>query len=276
MKFVFQNNQGTTSFNLQENLKPKWSPFKKRVQTQKRYGRDGSVIVGDERVDARVLTFSFKLTSPPTGTRADRDLVWSAKMNEIIGFFDKRNSPFFVIDTDIDRRALIALSSLSDSVKPGEEKTVSSVSFSVQFIDAYWEDNTEQEQINILPVAPTPESFSIDNDSDFDSFVIFEIVPTAFNSDFHIRNETTGDAFTIGSNDFDSGTKMIIDSREGTIILDNGVTQIEISHALADGSGFMVLRGKSISNPTGTNNLKYESVFSGVKITSKWRRRFPF
>lgn len=266
MKLRFQNKNETKDFGI-PNLKPSWSPYNKRSQTTKRFGGDGEQEVGDQLVDGRSFNLDFEFTpSTPFATRAAQDLEYSDLLNDIAGFFLKINAPFHLIDLDISRRARIILQSLNDSIRPGLEKRISFIKMKAKFPDAYWEDSAQNSQADAVVSGGT---FEIDNDSFIDAFPILEIVPLATNSDFLIQNQTTGDAFVLGSANFGVGTTFIVNSQDGTIILDNGISQVENSVSLADGSGFIKLA-------PGVNTLLYESAFGGVTVTTKWRRRYAF
>jgi len=266
MKLTFENKAGSTDFGIKQ-LKPRWSSLKKRVQTTKRFGGDGELEVGDEFVDGRTFTMDFEFTPTVPGlTIPEQDLEYSAFMNNIVGFFLKINGPFFLVDTDIIRRARILMASIDDAVRPGLEKRIAFMKLNFKFLEAYWEDNVQESQVDVVTSGNT---YNIDNSGFIDAFPIIEIVPDAANPDLLIQNQTTGDSFILGSASFGIGTTFIIDSKNGTIFLDDGVTQVENSVALADGSGFIKLA-------PGVNTFLFQSAFGGVTITTRHRRRYAF
>jgi len=267
MDFHLENANEINFDILSKKFRPTFPAYKKRVETQKRFGKDGEAVVGDEQVNGRTIDFRSEIVIAPVGSVAARDQVWADTLNDIAGFFLKENSPFFLIDDDLNTRTEIRLTDIENPAHAqGTEKRIHNIRLKFKMLDGHWEDEVETEQEEVMSSGST---VVVNNDSKIDTFPLIEIVPANTNSDLLVRNETTGDSFILGSNNFGPGTTFLVDSRNGTIILDDGVSQVESSISLADGSGFIKLA-------PGDNTIFYESVFGDSTLTFKFRRRFAF
>jgi phage-related protein len=158
-------------------------------------------------------------------------------------------------------------SATDDAEKEGLEWRIGKNNLKFEMLDAFWEDNTETIIYSPTGGMANGDSLIIDNDSYIECYPIIRITPYEINSDFTIRNITTGAAFIIGSGSFVPGSEFIIDSQKGTIYLESSGSQIEMSSALADGSGFIKLI-------PGENEIQYSSVFGEVDIEIEYRRRY--
>lgn len=241
------------------------SPLKLRVGHKERFSKAGGAVTGDQRASVRTIRLDFNTVSK-------NDIDYRAALNSIAGFLAVENAPFFLEDTDenVLIRAKVVLDSLSDRPSaPGLERKIGNGSMSLKFIEAYFEDLTATTTLPPGGTLANNASFTVTNDAAVRTFPVITLAPANLNSELIIRNETTGAAFALSSNSFVPGTTFIVDSQNGTIILDNGVTQVEQSIALVDGSGFIFL-------VPGDNEIKYESIFGDITIDVEFRRRYPF
>ncbi len=237
-------------------------PLTRRVGLQQRFGKPGGFITGDRRAGTRRITLQSDITG-------ENDPAYLLQLADIVKIFEPRVAPYFLVDTDNDRRAEVELDSITPQAVRGTERRHSPIQLTLIMVETYWEDLIEKEDESGTGGIVTGETFNIDNEGEVDLFPIFEITPTANNSAFSIFNNTTNDIITVGSTAFVPGTTLIIDSQEGSVVLDNGSTQIEISSAIGRGTGFLFLA-------PGVNTLQYESAFGAVNITTKFRQRFAF
>jgi phage-related protein len=261
MNLKFQNKNG--DYVLTKNFIVSIAAYKRRTSVQKRYGKDGGVINGDQMADTRDITVTYT----PVKTN---DADYLDTVNELVGFFLPDNGPFYLVDTDNDRRCEIALNrAVDDANKEGTELRIGKNSLTLEMLDAHWEDNDETTILSPTGGMDNGDTLTIDNDSDADCFPVIKITPSEINTDFTITNNTTGASLTLGSNAFVPGAEFEIDCKEGTIYLTVAGAMTEMSSALADGSGF-------IKFVPGNNELEYSSVFGSVDIEITYRRRYVF
>lgn len=261
MNLKFINSE--TEMELSKNFIMSLDPYKRRLGIQKRYGKDGGVKTGDQMVDSRDLTLEYQPI-------AEDDITYRQIINSIIGFFNINLHPFYIVDTDNFLRAEIALKSASNEADTeGLEYRIGKNKLEFEMLDGHWEDEDETIDYSETGGMATSENITIDNDSDVDCYPIFRIVPYESNPEFTIRNLTTAASFTLGSTAFVPGTEFIIDAQLGTIYLSVASSQIELSSALADGSGF-------IKFIPGNNQLEYSSLYGLVDIEIEYRKRYAF
>lgn len=242
---------------------PVFADYKKRVNSQRRYSKDGGVIVGDSFTDIRNITLDFNVVS-------ETDTPYRAVLNELVGFFNPIKAPYYLIDTDNDLRAQIVLESISDRPKTkGLEKLFGNNKLGLKMLDGHWEDLTSNSADSGTGGLENNETLVVNNDSFIDCYPIITVDPLQTNQLFTIRNETTGDQIEIGSNFFVTGSSFIINSQDGTLFLDNGVSLVEASASIADGSGFIKLIA-------GNNTIKYQSNFGAINMQVDFRRRYAF
>ena len=272
MAFSIQNSLGTIELATKV-IFPKltWDDFRKRVSSLKRFGQDGEELTGDEFADARQFSLDYNIIPSSALTIAQKEVVYTDILNSIAGFFTKRNKPFYILDDELNRRSEIVLSRMSDRpMSPGLLRVAGTGSLKLKWLDAYWEDITETIETTPSGGIANGETLDVDNDSDFDAFPIIVLeTPLGSNSDFLIRNNTTGDQLVFGSSNFVPGSTLTINSITGKIELFNGITTIDGSFGLSDGSGFISLQ-------PGVNEILYESAFFNVDMTIKWRQRYAF
>lgn len=246
-----------------KSFRPTFDPLRFRVGHKDRLGKAGGAVTGDKEPDVRNVTLAFETVSQD-------DAAYRNSLNELLAFFNPANSPHYLVDTDQNIRTRIYLNSISDRpANAGLERIIGRGSLSLKLIDSYFEDLVENEVTPTGGSLANNESFVVNNGGYVNSYPVFKLRPAQQNTDFLVRNETTGAAFLLGSNSFLPGTEFIVDCQNGTIFLSNGVTQVEQSIALADGSGMIFLQ-------PGNNEIAYESIFGSVEIDVLFRRRYGF
>lgn len=264
LKFVNANPAtGENEYLLTKNFKVSISAYKRRTAVQKRYGKDGGVQTGDQMADTRDITITYEPTY-------QTDAAYLAFVNEIVGFFNPDYSPFYLVDTDNDRRCEVSLNrAVDDAHTEGLELRIGKNSIALEMLDAHWEDNTETVVSSPTGGIATGGTITVNNNSYSDCYPVFVITPEAINTDFTIKNNTTGAQFTLGSSAFVPGAEFEVDCKNGTIYLTVGGARTEMSSALADGSGFIKL-------VPGDNEIEYSSVFGDVEVEITYRRRYVF
>lgn len=250
---------------LDDNFKYTVSPYRRRIGVQDRFGKHGGVPTGDRNVSARNISLSFNV-APESDDQAYKDIL-----NELAGFFRADLAPFFLIDTDNLVRTQIENTNLSDSpFSPGLLFKIGNNKIDFKMVDAHWEDSTATiVQPTGGGIISNNEIFIVNNNSPIETYSIITLTALGNNFEFVLRNETTGAATLLGSTSFVSGTQFIINHQTGEILLDDSITQIENSIALADGFGFWFLT-------EGNNELKYESIWGAVNLEVEFRKKYAF
>jgi phage-related protein len=261
MILKFENSSAEMA--LDKNFIMKIGAYNRRVNTQSRYGKDGAVATGDQMVNSRKITFSYQPV-------AEDDDTYLAILNDIIGFFNLSLSPFYLIDSETSRRCEIVLLSADDEAQAaGLERRIGKNRIEFEMLDGHWEDEDANFAYSETGGMASGENISIDNTGEVDCYPIIRIEPYETNTSFTIRNITTGAFFTLGSNSFVPGSEFIVDSQTGTIYLSVAGTLIELSSALASGSGFIKL-------PPGVNQIEYTSAYGEIDLEVEYRKRYAF
>jgi hypothetical protein len=248
----------------------KESNVKVRTNIQKRLGKDGGLVTGDRRVDPRTIRVTRDFASGCEGSES-RDSQYRAVLNDIYQFFRADRSPHYLEDTDELLRAEIALQEIGNDYKSkGLERRIGTLSLSFRMPCSAWEDLNEIEVVNATgsPLA-SDDTINLNVSSIMEVYPVISITTDAPTPDFVLSNESNGGAISIGTNGFIPGTTLTMDSIKGRIELDDGVSVSEISHALADGYGFLFLM-------PGQNVIKYNSAFGNINISIKYRGRYTY
>jgi hypothetical protein len=254
---------GENEYPLSKGFLVQWSAYKRRTSVLKRYGQDGGIPAGDNKADTRDITITYV-----PAYQSDADYL--AMVNTLVGFFNPDYAPFYLEDTDNNRRCQLVLNQATDDAYvDGLELRIGKNSLKLEMLDAHWEDDTEITVATETGGIATGGTLTVENDSDADCYPVITISPYATNTDFTITNNTTGESFTLGSNAFIVGAEFEVDCKNGTIYLTVGGNSVEMSSALADGGGFIKLA-------PGDNELEYTSSFGNADITVTFRRRYVF
>jgi len=247
---------------------PRIGGLRRRISLEKRYGKPGAKPVGDRQVDSRDFKINFNNTSEQSPTA---DFQYIDQLAEIIGMFDLNLEPFYLEDVgELQRRCLIELDGLND--QPASEGTfyrVGDNNIDLNMLDGFWEDLFATVDQTATGGIANGESFLVDNDAQVETYPIITVSPYEDNSEFTLTNTTTDALMTLSSAGFVVGTQFIIDCQSGNIYLDDGISRVELSSAMADGSGFFTLA-------PGENTFSYTSLFGNVDISVEFRRRYAF
>ncbi len=263
MRFVLEN-KNAVQFEIDDRFKPKISPYKRRSRVSDRFAGDGGIILGDEHVDARDIDFIFHIAVENHG---GNDAEYFDQWNDLIGFLTPENNPFYLVDTDNERRTKIALSDADDDMAEGLEFIIGEKNkLGLRMLDGYWEDYAATTVSNMLL---SSQSLAVNNLGKFNAFAVIRLTPVSPNPEFLVRNTTTGAQFTITANTFAPGTLFEVNAVTGDVSLDDGITVTDQSFAMADGSGLIQL-------VPGINQLTYESGFGGINMDVLFRRRYAF
>lgn len=239
------------------------SDYRRRIGEQKRYGKDGCVITGDQQADSRMLSLDYSACK-------NNDTDYLYVVNSLVNFFNTQYSPFYFVDTNNDRRCEIVLKQASEEAHTeGLERRVGKNKLDFVMVDGHWEDNTENVVYSGTGGMATGDTMDVVISSGVNCYPVFRITPYEPNLSFTIRNITTGQAFALGSSSFIVGTTFEVDCINGTIYLEILGNQVESSSSLEVGSGFLFFI-------QGINEIKYESSYGDVDIEITYRERYIF
>lgn len=261
MKLEVRNSEET--YELSNNFIPQLSPYRRRIKMIQRFGVPGGQQVGDEQADSRDLRLRYRHTG-------DNDSDYITELQSILGVFRLDKAPFYLVDKDNARRCEVRLQDMDDQpVADGLTFRIGDTGLTLKMLDGHWEDLTESLYSSPTGGSANDSSILVSNDADVNAYPIIEITPERSNSEFTLRNLTNGNFIKLSSASFVVGTTFTIDAVTGRIELDDGITSVELSSALADGSGMINL-------VPGNNLIRYESVFGDCDITIRFRRRYAF
>lgn len=227
-----------------------------------RFGQPGVEKQGDGNETTRTLTLSYALAS-------ETDAGFILDSDELYAAIRKDLAPFYIHDTDNDRRLRVSPDELDLTPKPGTELRYNAARVRFTALDAFWEKITATEVDSGTLALENQDTLSCPNPGVVTVYPIITVIPAESNRTFSLINNTADDIMTIASNSFVPGTSIEIDARDETVYLINGNTRTEISSAVADGTGFLHLL-------PGENEIQYESAYGAVTCTVSYRRRWPF
>jgi len=255
-----------TNDNGDELLLPGWmlseASLDRRLGIEKRFGKAGGRVTGDREIDARRYTLETDFTSTD-------DTGYHKQFDDFLRIVDKRFFPYFLIDTDNNRRFEVEFSKISAPVKKGMEKRHAGIKIDLIMVESYWEDLLETEVSSPSALTPSGGTLSANNLGAVEAYPIITISPAANNSAFTLFNNTIEDLISIGSTAFVPGTTITIDAQLGTVKISDGTTETDISFTVSDGTGFFSLA-------SGVNVIEYESSFGSADITITWRNRYAY
>ena len=225
-----------------------------------RYSRPGQEPSGDEQVGARNISINFD-------NSAMSDALYYGQLNSIWGMFRRDLAPFYLVDSDNDRQALIRLLSMSD--RPASEGLVYRLgdnNLELAMLDGAWED---VDQIVSGPTSlDTNDTVVLSNESNELAYPEIEVSVNDANPDLTIENVTTGQLMRISDAAVVPGAVLKLYSTSfGKVSLVSGLGSVELSNSLADGSGFIYLL-------PGSNTIRYTSIYGGADVTIAFRRKY--
>jgi len=243
-----------------------------RVKSIERYEQDGGEETGDGNAGPR----KFRISRNEAKTT---DADYLTILNNLIAFFRaKYNSSgieitdYFIEDSDTSRRARIALSGIKDESDRTLIRRVGTTGFDLIWLNAVWEDTTENEESS--PSGGTADSETITVSADdlpTDCIIIIEPISSTI-SEFTLRNSANGAAITVSAANLIVGASLEINGTAlgGTVELtSSGGIITDVSSSVADNTGFIPL-------VPGDNVITYTSAYGDVNITIKWRNRNYF
>jgi hypothetical protein len=241
---------------------PKYShpDYNLRLSEIQRYGKPGVEFTGDRQSGSRSITLGLDISNT-------NDEGFDTDIKTIIEALNPDYSPIYLVDTDINRRCEIELSRMRVDSEKGNVKKNEKISLTLPMKNSVWED---LEAIEVEELAMTNgDTVNINNTGVTRAYPIITMTPSELNNEFTIYNNSTGDLFRFSSNAFTVGATLEVDSINGQVWLDDGVSRTEVSTNVANGSGLLYLQ-------QGDNELQYESLFGTIDLTVEYRRGFPF
>lgn len=265
MNLQIANTQGV--YNFRDNnifINPRLGGLRRRVSVQKRFGKPGASAVGDKNIDARDLKLNFTNV-------AETDLMYTQVLTELITMFDTRYYPVFIEDIGpLQRRLLVELDGLNDQPNnDGLFYRIGDNNIDLTALDGLWEDLTPVVTGTPSGGVSDNDNFAIFNDSSLDAYPAITVQTDDVNSEFSLINNTNGGVITIGSSGVNPAVTVIIDSTTGDVLLNDGISTVEISASMTDGSGMPFLS-------PGNNSYTYRSLFGSANFSFSFRRRYPF
>lgn len=227
-----------------------------------RFGKPGQERQGDGNETSRSITFTYAVTG-----ENDNSFILDAE--ELYGAIQKDNAPFYLVDTDTERRLKVSIDELDLTAKPGTELRYSSARLRFTALDTFWEATEATEVTSPTAGTENQGTLTCNNPRKVTAYPIITITPSESNLNFALFNETMDDVFTFSSSSFVPGSSLEINSQDLTVYLTNIGTRTEVSSGIADGTGFLELQ-------PGQNIIRYESAYGAVDITISYRERWPF
>jgi len=236
--------------------------LKRRIGVTERFGKAGSFLAGDRQWAGRTTSLIGDINDTT-------DAGFIAEFAKLVEIFDNRFNPYFVVDTENDRRIEVELDTLNPSGGEALVKKLTNVRMRLFLPEVAWEDLDEKTETSPSAGTGTGETIEVTNGGQLETYPVITVVPIAKNTKFTLFNNTIEDLITIQSNAFTVGTSIEIDAINGTVFLNDGTTRTEISSSVADRTGFFFLA-------RGLNVISYESPFGKVDISIAFRNRFLF
>lgn len=261
-----------TEFSLDKYFKLIPGDLDLRVKSVERLYQDGGEETGDGNAGSR----KFRISRDEAKTT---DMAYLAVLNNLISFFRAKYNPsgieiinYFIEDTDTNRRARIALSGIRDESDRTLIRRVGTTGFDLIWLNAAWEDLTENEETSPSGGTADGESITVSvNDLPTDCIIIIEPISSTI-SEFTLRNSANGAAITVSAANLVVGASLEIDGTAlgGTVKLtSSGGIITDVSSSVADNTGFIPL-------VPGNNIITYTSVYGDANIIIKWRNRNYF
>jgi len=242
-------------------------PF--RVKIYERYGRDGGDVTGDRQIGSRKFNLTLQVG-------AKNDAEYYTKTDLLFAMLATATPDKLYLcddntDTDYSKRLWIVPSSIKPKPKAGgnyrraEEWTIPCFA-----PDGAWESPSEIESTDSGgSTVASGGSVAVSNDGPLTAWPIIIMTCAAPMPEFQLVNGANDGVFRLGSALFVPGATLTIDSREGTIEIDDGLAVTDVSSALAEGTGLL-------NFPPGLNIITFTSTYGAAGITIQHRTRRPF
>ncbi len=242
-------------------------PLTLKQKVIERYGRDGGAITGDRRIASR----KFKLD---VAVRGRTEAEYAADSNAL--YLIAAKDELYIYDNERGWRLKISVGTITP--KSGKWRAAETWSFDCIAPDAAWETIPEQVEGDEYAdeydeyggqYLTDGETFILNNTNPLEAYPIFTLSPVGANPEFALVNETTGAVCRVGESLFTPGTRMVLDSRDGSAKLFSGDEPADLRQKLGDNTGFLILA-------PGENVIRYESTFGAVAMLARFRLRRPF
>ncbi len=240
--------------------------LERRIGISQRFGKHGGFVTGDRKYSARKSSLIGNIHALKG---IANDTAFINQYKAIIEILDDRFNPYFLVDTDNDRRIEFEFDRFTPRTDQGLEKILSEFRLDLIFPEATWEDIDTTEVTSPSGGTATGEKLNPSNTGQLETYPVITVTALTTNSGFTLFNNTTEDLITVGSNNFVLGVTMEIDGINGEIFLDDTISRTEISSSIVDGTGFFSLA-------RGINEIEYVSAFGAVDIAIEFRNRFLF
>lgn len=231
-----------------------------------RYGRDGGDITGDRRIASRKLKIDVSL-------RGRDDAEYNTNANALFSIASQ--DELYLYDDGRGYRLKISVGGITP--KSGAYRRAETWTLDCVAPDAAWEtiaeevtgDEYEYDEYGGAYLTDG-ETFQLNNTNPLEAYPVFSLSPIVANSEFALVNETTGAVCRIGESLFTPGTRLVLDSRNGSALLYVGDDDpVDVRQKIGDDTGFLILNH-------GINTIRYESKFGAVVALTKYRLRRPF
>lgn len=243
-------------------------PF--RVKVYERYGRDGGDVTGDRQIGSRKFNLILKVN-------AANDTEYYAKIDTLYAMLRTADPDKLYLcednaeSDDFSKRLWIVPASIKlklaapGNLRRGEEWTIPCFA-----PDGAWESPEEIESTDSGgSTVASGGSVAVQNDGPLTAWPIITMTCAAPMPEFQLVNGANDGVFRLGTALFVPGATLTIDSREGTIEIDDGLAVTDVSSALAEGTGLLNFM-------PGLNTITFTSTFGSAGITIQHRTRRPF
>lgn len=233
-----------------------WSP---RMNVSKRSGRPGGRVTGDRQPDARTIKIGLDISN----LIENGDSLYYSALNDIIGMFRADRAPYYLVDSENNRRCEIDLADFSDTSEAGNEMLIAKANLVLEMISGEWEDLTATTAASGSGGLTNGGTVAVNNLGQLNAYPIITVTALEDIGTFRITNTTTGVFTEIESFSFLTNNQYIFDSVDGTVYLDDQ----EAANDLTSGSGLIFLQ-------PGSNTLTYSSPDGDVDVDVEWRVRY--
>jgi len=242
-------------------------PLTIKQKVIERYGRDGGAITGDRRMASR----KFKID---IGVRGTTDALYNSNANALFSIASQ--DELYLYDDLRGYRLKISVGAIAP--KSGAFRSAEVWTLDCIAPDAAWEtiaeevfgdEYSEYDEYGGIYLSDA-ETFNLNNSNPLEAYPVFTLYPIGSNSEFALINQTTGAVCRVGESLFTPGTRLVLDSRDGSALLYVGDdTPVDVRQKIGDDTSFLILA-------PGENIIRYESTFGAVAALVRFRLRRPF
>jgi len=217
-----------------------------------------SYLIGNENIESkRKIKVILHLSKT-------REIDFLNEVNYIYNFFYKDNKPFYYVDLDNSRFCEVDLLNIKKLTREGTEFFYSSLELEFAMIDNLFFDLA----LNIITENFNNTQNAFVNINDVKTPIVYPIILIEANQsiqDFEIIANKTN--IRILTNNFASGNKLIIDSKNSEVYIEKTNLKIDLINSIESG-GFILLE-------KGNNTLKFNfNINSSGTIKIYYRERY--